>query len=162
VRNIVPCLAPSPTLWRRRGVFLEGDIGPQSSVLGVDAQPLLGPWLGVGLDRLDRAFRLANPTIDTFVRMNDQHVLASAPMSAAYAALTQRARGCEAELGILATQPAHRVTGVTSFVLLTAPAVTRLQTGARALQAYLGHKNIQHTVRYTELSPTRFKNFWRE
>jgi site-specific recombinase XerD len=32
----------------------------------------------------------------------------------------------------------------------------------RALQAYLGHKNIQHTVRrYTELSPTRFKSFWR-
>jgi type 1 fimbriae regulatory protein FimB/type 1 fimbriae regulatory protein FimE len=23
----------------------------------------------------------------------------------------------------------------------------------RALQAYLGHRNIQHTVRYTELSP---------
>ena len=32
----------------------------------------------------------------------------------------------------------------------------------RALQAYLGHRNIQHAVRYTELSPTRFKNFWRE
>ena len=31
----------------------------------------------------------------------------------------------------------------------------------RALQACLGHKNIQHTVRYTELSSTRFKNFWR-
>ena len=31
----------------------------------------------------------------------------------------------------------------------------------RALQAYLGHKNIQHTVRYSELSPTRFKSFWR-
>ncbi|TYL92741.1 tyrosine-type recombinase/integrase [Bradyrhizobium rifense] len=31
----------------------------------------------------------------------------------------------------------------------------------RAVQAYLGHKNIQHTVRYTEMSPTRFKNFWR-
>jgi site-specific recombinase XerD len=30
----------------------------------------------------------------------------------------------------------------------------------RALQAYLGHRNIQHTVRYTE-SQTRFKNFWR-
>jgi site-specific recombinase XerD len=27
----------------------------------------------------------------------------------------------------------------------------------RALQAYLGHRNIQHTVQYTELSPTRFK-----
>ena len=32
----------------------------------------------------------------------------------------------------------------------------------RSLQAYLGHKNIQHTVRYTELAPTRFKNFWRD
>src|SRR5262245_21965290 len=31
----------------------------------------------------------------------------------------------------------------------------------RALQAYLGHKNIQHTVRYTELSPHRFKDCWR-
>ena len=31
----------------------------------------------------------------------------------------------------------------------------------RSLQAYLGHKNIQHTVRYTELAPTRFKDFWR-
>ena len=31
----------------------------------------------------------------------------------------------------------------------------------RALQAWLGHKNIQHTVRYTELAPHRFKDFWR-
>jgi integrase len=31
----------------------------------------------------------------------------------------------------------------------------------RALQAYLGHRNIQHTVRYTELSQDRFKEFWR-
>ena len=31
----------------------------------------------------------------------------------------------------------------------------------RALRAYLGHRNIQHTVRYTELSPTQFKDFWR-
>ena len=31
----------------------------------------------------------------------------------------------------------------------------------RALQAYLGHRNIQHTVRYAELSPGRFKDFWR-
>jgi hypothetical protein len=30
----------------------------------------------------------------------------------------------------------------------------------RALQAYLGHKNIQHTMRYAELSPDRFKDFW--
>jgi integrase len=31
----------------------------------------------------------------------------------------------------------------------------------RALQDWLGHRSIQHTVRYTELSPTRFKDFWR-
>jgi len=30
----------------------------------------------------------------------------------------------------------------------------------RAIQLYLGHKNIQHTVKYTELAPGRFKNFW--
>ena len=32
----------------------------------------------------------------------------------------------------------------------------------RAIQDYLGHRNISNTVRYTELSPTRFKNFWRD
>jgi integrase len=32
----------------------------------------------------------------------------------------------------------------------------------RRLQAYLGHKNIQHTVRYTALSPAPFKDFWRD
>lgn len=32
----------------------------------------------------------------------------------------------------------------------------------RALQHYLGHKNITHTVRYTELAPDRFKTFWRD
>jgi integrase len=31
----------------------------------------------------------------------------------------------------------------------------------RSLQHYLGHKNIQHTVRYTELKTDRFKDFWR-
>ena len=29
----------------------------------------------------------------------------------------------------------------------------------RAIQAYLGHKNIQHTVLYTQLDPSRFKGF---
>ncbi len=32
----------------------------------------------------------------------------------------------------------------------------------RAIQHYLGHKNIQHTVRYTELAPDRFKDFWKD
>jgi integrase len=30
----------------------------------------------------------------------------------------------------------------------------------RAIQAYLGHRSIQSTVRYTALAPDRFKNFW--
>jgi len=32
----------------------------------------------------------------------------------------------------------------------------------RALQHYLGHKSIQHAVRYTKLSPDRFRDFWRD
>jgi type 1 fimbriae regulatory protein FimB/type 1 fimbriae regulatory protein FimE len=32
----------------------------------------------------------------------------------------------------------------------------------RAIQHYLGHRNIGHTVRYTELSPERFKEFWED
>jgi type 1 fimbriae regulatory protein FimE len=30
----------------------------------------------------------------------------------------------------------------------------------RAIQHYLGHRNIQHTARYTELAPGRFRDFW--
>jgi type 1 fimbriae regulatory protein FimB/type 1 fimbriae regulatory protein FimE len=32
----------------------------------------------------------------------------------------------------------------------------------RAIQHYLGHKNIGHTVRYTQLSAERFKGFWND
>jgi type 1 fimbriae regulatory protein FimB/type 1 fimbriae regulatory protein FimE len=31
----------------------------------------------------------------------------------------------------------------------------------RSIQDYFGHKAIQHTVRYTELAPTKFASFWR-
>ncbi len=31
---------------------------------------------------------------------------------------------------------------------------------ARAIQSYLGHRCIEHTVRYTELSSDRFNRFW--
>jgi type 1 fimbriae regulatory protein FimB/type 1 fimbriae regulatory protein FimE len=33
---------------------------------------------------------------------------------------------------------------------------------ARAVQHYLGHKDIQHTVRYTELRSDRFNGFWKD
>ena len=32
----------------------------------------------------------------------------------------------------------------------------------RTIQGYLGHKSIQHTVRYTELAPTRFRSLFRD
>ena len=32
----------------------------------------------------------------------------------------------------------------------------------RTIQAYLGHKSIQDTVRYAELAPTRFKSLFRD
>lgn len=31
----------------------------------------------------------------------------------------------------------------------------------RSLQGYLGRKNVQNAVRYTELTPMRLKGFWR-
>ncbi|WP_409334583.1 tyrosine-type recombinase/integrase [Bradyrhizobium jicamae] len=40
-------------------------------------------------------------------------------------------------------------------------ALTNKGHDTRALQAYLGHKNIQHIVGYTELAADRFKDFWR-
>ena len=32
----------------------------------------------------------------------------------------------------------------------------------RTIQAYLGHRSIMSTVRYTALTPNRFKNFWKD
>jgi len=40
--------------------------------------------------------------------------------------------------------------------------LAKVGVDTRALQAYLGHRNIQHTVRYRELAPDRFMEFWRE
>jgi type 1 fimbriae regulatory protein FimB/type 1 fimbriae regulatory protein FimE len=58
---------------------------------------------------------------------------------------------------------AAKLTGVHPHMLRHACGYALANRGhdTRALQAYLGHKNIQHTVRYTELSSTRFKDFWR-
>jgi type 1 fimbriae regulatory protein FimE len=32
----------------------------------------------------------------------------------------------------------------------------------RAIQTYLGHRSIMSMVRYTALTPNRFKNFWKD
>jgi type 1 fimbriae regulatory protein FimB/type 1 fimbriae regulatory protein FimE len=49
----------------------------------------------------------------------------------------------------------HMLRHATGFVL------ANRGTDTRRLQAYLGHRSIQSTVRYTELAPNRFKNLWR-
>jgi type 1 fimbriae regulatory protein FimB len=32
----------------------------------------------------------------------------------------------------------------------------------RAIQLYLGHRNIRHTAHYTQLAPDRFNDFWKD
>jgi type 1 fimbriae regulatory protein FimB/type 1 fimbriae regulatory protein FimE len=72
--------------------------------------------------------------------------------TAGFARMVERA-GAEAKLGFKAHP--HMLRHACGFALANKGHDTR------ALQGYLGHKNIQHTVRYTELAPDRFKDFWR-
>lgn len=62
-----------------------------------------------------------------------------------------------------------RAGNIAQLGLLVHPHMLRHSTGfklandgrdTRSIQHYLGHKNIQNTVRYTEISATRFKGFW--
>jgi site-specific recombinase XerD len=58
-----------------------------------------------------------------------------------------------AGLGELAIHP-HMLRHAAGYSLANRGADTRL------IQEYLGHKNIQHTVKYTQLSPARFAGLW--
>jgi type 1 fimbriae regulatory protein FimB/type 1 fimbriae regulatory protein FimE len=61
------------------------------------------------------------------------------------------------------TRPLRRLQreqGLSSHVFMTERDGPMTPKAFHAL--WLGHKNIQHTVRYTELAPDRFKNFWRD
>src|SRR5207253_7236465 len=58
------------------GRFFDHNIWPDFRVFRIQRQPFLKPRPGVGLDRVDRAFRLTHPAIDAFVRVDDEHVLA--------------------------------------------------------------------------------------
>ena len=72
--------------------------------------------------------------------------------TAGFASLVERA-GIEAKIGFK-VHP-HMLRHTTGYAL------ANKGTDTRTLQAYLGHRSIQSTVRYTELSPGRFKNLWR-
>jgi type 1 fimbriae regulatory protein FimB/type 1 fimbriae regulatory protein FimE len=106
--------------------------------------PILGDELRA-LRRLQREQEPRSPFVFTSER-------GSPFTTAGFARMVERA-GVEARLGFKAHP--HMLRHACGFALAAKGHDTR------ALQAYLGHKNIQHTVRYTELSPTRFKNFWR-
>lgn len=107
--------------------------------------PILGDELRA-LRRLQREQEPKSPFVFTSER--------GAPFSTAgFARLVERA-GDTAKLGFKAHP--HMLRHACGYKLANDGNDTR------ALQAYLGHRNIQHTVRYTELTPTRFKDFWRK
>lgn len=66
--------------------------------------------------------------------------------------------GVVVSAGILADLPfpvhAHMLRHGTGYYLANRGVDTR------TIQSYLGHKNIQHTVRYTELAPMKFHGLW--
>jgi type 1 fimbriae regulatory protein FimB/type 1 fimbriae regulatory protein FimE len=106
--------------------------------------PILGDELRA-LRRLQREQEPKSPFVFTSER--------GAPFTTAgFARMIERA-GAEARLAFKAHP--HMFRHACGYALANKGHDTR------ALQAYLGHRNIQHTVRYTELSSTRFKDFWR-
>jgi integrase len=111
--------------------------------------PSTHPILGDELRALRRLQREQDPK-SPFVFTSER----GAPFSTAgFARMLERA-GVQAKLGFKAHP--HMLRHACGYKLANDGHDTR------ALQAYLGHKNIQHTVRYTELAPTRFKDFWRK
>jgi hypothetical protein len=65
-----------PVLGVGRRLLFGRDIGPSFGEIRVDFQPLFGARLGIGLDRFNRAFRLTDTAIDTFVGMDNEHIFA--------------------------------------------------------------------------------------
>lgn len=106
--------------------------------------PLFGPEL-----RALRQLKRGDPDTD-YVFMTER----KAPITAdTFRKIIARA-GNQAKLG-LPVHP-HMLRHSTGFKLANDGRDTR------TIQHYLGHKNIQHTVRYTEIASIRFKGFWND
>jgi integrase len=105
--------------------------------------PLRGPELRV-LRRLERE----GPTGGAYVFLTER----GGPMTAAGFRKLLSRTGEETEIGF----------AVHSHMLRHGCGYKLANDGhdTRAIQHYLGHRNIQHTVRYTELSAERFREFW--
>ena len=111
--------------------------------------PSTHPVLGDELRALRRLQREQDPK-SPFVFTSER---GTSFTTAGFAVMIERAAK-EAKLGIKAHP--HMLRHACGYALANKGHDTR------ALQAYLGHRNIQHTCRYTELAPTRFKDFWRD
>jgi site-specific recombinase XerD len=114
-----------------------------------NGSPSVHPLSGVEL-RAPRRLKRGQEPPSPFVFMSE---LGSPFTTAGWRKMVARL-GLAAKLGFV-THP-HMLRHACGFQL------ANQGTDTRTLQAYLGHRNIQHTVRYTELSPTRFKNLWRD
>ena len=111
--------------------------------------PATHPIRGDELRALRRLQREQNPR-SAFVFTSER----GAPFSTAgFAKLVERA-GEGAKLGFKCHP--HMLRHACGYALANKGRDTR------SLQSYLGHRNIQHTVRYTELSADKFKDFWRD
>ena len=112
---------------------------------GIDSvHPLFGPELR-GLKQVQRDYKETQYVFTTERK---------APMTTStFRKMLMRA-GEKAEIGF-PIHP-HMLRHSTGFKLANAKQDTR------SIQHYLGHKNITHTSRYTEMSPTRFNDFWQD
>jgi type 1 fimbriae regulatory protein FimB/type 1 fimbriae regulatory protein FimE len=110
--------------------------------------PSTHPLGGVELRALRRLKREQQPA-SPFVFVSERGTPFSTDGFAKLLARAAQAAG----LGSLKVHP-HMLRHACGYKLANAGHDTR------ALQAYLGHRNIQHTTRYTELAPNRFRHFW--
>jgi integrase len=110
--------------------------------------PATHPLTGREMRALRKHQREASPS--AFVFTSERGAPLSAP---GFSRMVERA-GRAAKLGIKVH--AHMLRHACGYALANAGHDTR------ALQAYLGHRNIQNTTRYTALAQDRFKGFWQD
>lgn len=102
--------------------------------------------------------RFTDPRFELYVELRgstQRHPTSSSQNARGRSAILHSAR-FSSELG-------RRLDSVFPFTLTCSATGFKLANDGqdtRAIQHYLGHKSIQHTVRYTELSAERFSDFW--
>ncbi len=112
--------------------------------------PATHPLTGREMRALRKHQRASPGGPGAFVFVSERGAPLSAP---GFSRMVERA-GRAAKLGIKVH--AHMLRHACGYALANAGHDTR------ALQAYLGHRNIQNTTRYTALAQDRFKGFWRD